>query len=187
LDWAAALWTGASHSFKAHVTKVGTTGAPFLTIGVGARANAMGGAFVSVANDVTAIFWNPAGIASLPSPQLALIHSDWIADLRHDFIGVAVPLGSFGVVGASVNALSMDDLAVRTTAYPEGTGDMMSCGDLAMALTYGFNSRMRIREGATGQICEQQVVSHACRPPSASISAVMYSTTYLISCNSARR
>lgn len=141
----------ASHSFKAHVTKVGTTGAPFLTIGVGARANAMGGAFVSVANDVTALYWNPSGIASLPSPQLALIHSDWIADLRHDFIGLAVPLGSFGVVGASVNALSMDDLAVRTTAFPEGTGDMMSCGDLSMALTYAIQITDRIRVGATGK------------------------------------
>ena len=41
-------------SFKSDVSKVGTTAAPFLTIGVGARANALGGAFVYVANDVTA-------------------------------------------------------------------------------------------------------------------------------------
>jgi hypothetical protein len=141
----------ASHSFKAHVTKVGTTAAPFLTIGVGARANAMGGAFVSVANDVTALYWNPAGISLLSSPQLALIHSEWIADLRHDYIGLALPLGSFGALGASVNSLTMDDLEVRTTAFPEGTGDLINCFDLAIGLTYGIQLTDRISIGASGK------------------------------------
>jgi hypothetical protein len=141
----------ASHSFKAHVTKVGTTAAPFLTIGVGARANAMGGAFVSVANDVTALYWNPAGISLLQRPQLALIHSDWIADLRHDYIGMAVPLGFLGCIGASVNSLTMDDLAVRTTAFPEGTGDLIRCYDLALGLSYAIQITDRISIGASGK------------------------------------
>ncbi len=141
----------ASHSFRRHVSKVGTTAAPFLTIGVGARANAMGGAFVSVANDVTALFWNPAGLSLLSRPQLALIHSDWIADLRHDFIGLAVPLGTFGCLGASVNSLTMDDLAVRTPDFPEGTGDYINCYDLAIALSYGIQLTDRVSIGATGK------------------------------------
>jgi len=141
----------ASHSFKAHVTKVGTTAAPFLTLGVGARANAMGGAFVSVANDVTALYWNPAGISLLSGPQLALIHSDWIADLRHDYIGLAIPIGFLGCIGASVNSLTMDDLAVRTTAFPEGTGDKINCYDLALGLTWAIQLTDRISIGASGK------------------------------------
>ena len=43
------------------VTKVGTTAAKFLSVGVSARANAMGGAFTSVVNDASALYWNPAG------------------------------------------------------------------------------------------------------------------------------
>ena len=47
------------------VTKVGTTAGKFLSIPVGARALGMGGAFVAVANDVSAMYWNPAGIAGV--------------------------------------------------------------------------------------------------------------------------
>ena len=47
------------------VSKVGTTGAAFLEIGIGARAVAMGNAFVGTANDVTALYWNPAGLAGI--------------------------------------------------------------------------------------------------------------------------
>ena len=43
----------------------GTSSATFLRIGVGARAEGMGEAFVAVANDPSAVFWNPAGLASL--------------------------------------------------------------------------------------------------------------------------
>jgi len=51
--------------FSRNVSKVGTVAAPFLQIPVGARAVAMGGAFVSVANDATALYWNAAGIVEL--------------------------------------------------------------------------------------------------------------------------
>ena len=53
-----------SAGFQSDVSKVGSSAVPFLTIGIGARATAMGGAFTSVASDVTALYWNPAGIAS---------------------------------------------------------------------------------------------------------------------------
>ena len=47
------------------VTKTGTTAAKFLNVGIGSRANAMGGAFSSIANDATAMYWNPAGVANI--------------------------------------------------------------------------------------------------------------------------
>ena len=50
-------------SFAQKVTKTGTTAAKFLSIGIGPRAISMGSAFSSVANDASAIYWNPAGIA----------------------------------------------------------------------------------------------------------------------------
>ena len=88
-----------SAGFQSDVSKVGTVAVPFLTIGIGARATAMGSAFTAVASDVTALYWNPAGIASFDQNQLTLIHSEWIADLKHDFIGLAVPLGTMGSIG----------------------------------------------------------------------------------------
>jgi len=144
-------------SFRSDVTKVGTTAVPFLTIGVGARANAMGGAFASVANDVTALYWNPAGIATLSTNQIALIHSDWIADLRHDFIGLAVSLGSIGAVGFSLNALTMDDIMVRTPELPEGTGERASSYDMALGLSYARTLTDRLSIGGSVKYVKSQL------------------------------
>lgn len=146
-----------SGSFRTDVTKVGTTAMPFLTIGVGARANAMGGAFVSVANDVTALYWNPAGIATVPGNQIALIHSDWIADLRHDFIGLSVNLGRLGTMGVLLNALTMDDIEVRTPEMPEGTGELASSYDLALGLSYARSLTDRLSIGGSVKYLKSQM------------------------------
>ena len=140
-----------SAGFRSNVSKVGTVAVPFLTIGIGARANAMGGAFTSVANDVTALFWNPAGIASFDRNQLALIHSEWIADLKHDFIGLAVPLGAIGSIGFSLNALTMDDILVRTPVFPEGTGEMAESYDMAIGVSYARKLTDKLSLGASAK------------------------------------
>ena len=51
-------------------TNVGTAGAQFLKIGPGARVDSLGGAFSALANDVTSIYWNPAGISQLEKTSL---------------------------------------------------------------------------------------------------------------------
>ena len=56
--------------FSSSVSNVGTTAAAFLNIGVGSRANAMGGAFTAMADDATALYWNPAGLANLEMSEL---------------------------------------------------------------------------------------------------------------------
>jgi long-subunit fatty acid transport protein len=66
---------------QAQFAKVGTVGLKFLDIGVGGRALAMGEAYVAVANDASAIFWNPAGIAQLESGDIFLGYTDWPADI----------------------------------------------------------------------------------------------------------
>ncbi len=136
-------------AFKTDVSKVGTTACPFLTIGVGARANAMGGAFTSVSSDVTAMYWNAAGLAGLRSNQIALIHSKWIADLSHDYIAAAFPLGYLGVIGVSLNALTMDDLIVRTPELPDGTGERAGSYDLALGLSFARALTDRLSLGGT--------------------------------------
>ena len=63
------------------VTKAGTTAAGFLVIDVGARAVGMGGAFVSLADDATAMFWNPAGISRFERPMTSFSHMRWGAEI----------------------------------------------------------------------------------------------------------
>ncbi len=65
----------------------------FLTTGFGARALAMGGAFVSIADDASAIYWNPAGLARLEMSQLLLMHSERFGGLvDYNCFGFSRPL-----------------------------------------------------------------------------------------------
>ena len=47
----------------------------FMGMGAGARALAMGGAFTSIADDVSAGYWNAAGLAFLKGGELTAMHA----------------------------------------------------------------------------------------------------------------
>jgi len=149
--------TTASGQFISDVSKVGVTAAPFLEISVGARAVGMGGAFVGTADDASALYWNPAGIAKMSRPEAILVHIQWIADISFDYVGFVMPMGSFGTLGASVTSLSMNDMMVKTVDQPEGTGEYFGAGDIAMALTYAFNVTDRLSIGFTGKYIQQHI------------------------------
>ena len=52
----------------------------FLAIGVGARAHGMSGAQVALTDDITAAYWNPAGLTQIDAPfQVAAMHAEWFA------------------------------------------------------------------------------------------------------------
>jgi len=85
---------------------VAESGVPSLTIPPGARANGMGEAFVAVADDATASWWNAGGLAFAKSRSLAFMHSQLVPDLATDvyyeYLGYASPAGDIGVWGLSV-------------------------------------------------------------------------------------
>lgn len=134
-----------------NLTKTGTTAAPFLKIGVGSRAIGMGGAFTATADDITAIYWNPGGLAKLYSSEATFNHVRWIADVNYDFAAFATRIPDFGTLGAFVSVESMGEMEVRTTAQPEGTGELFGAGAMAIGITYareltdqfsiGFNAK----------------------------------------------
>jgi hypothetical protein len=83
----------------------GTSGGALLNIGVGARAIAMGEAYTAQADDVSSLYWNPAGIALLNQSQASFMYNQFIRDLTYHNAAVAVPLENGGL-GASVSYLS---------------------------------------------------------------------------------
>ena len=121
------------------VTKVGTTAAKFLSIPVGARATAMGGAFTGIVDDATSMYWNAAGAARLYQSEAVFTHINWIADIDFNYGGVVVPLGELGVIGASVTALTMPEMERTTEEQPEGTGQTFTAGSYAIGLAYARN------------------------------------------------
>ena len=91
----------------------GTRSAQFLKLGFGARAVAMGGAFVGLADDASAIYWNPAGLASRKTTELSFMHLAWFQDISYEYFAHAQPVGRWGVFGWSVAYLHMDKLKGR--------------------------------------------------------------------------
>ena len=135
--------------------KVGTFGGQFLKISVGARGAGMGDAYVAVADDATAVFWNAAGIARIDpdKSQLTLNHANWPAELSFDQAGYVFHFRKIpGAIGVQIRALTMQPM-VETTAYqPDpnvGTGNTFDAGMLAAGLTYARSFTDKFSAGLT--------------------------------------
>ena len=96
----------------------------FMALGVGGRALGMGGAFVAVANDVTAGYYNPAGLANINYPQIALMHSEQFGNLvNYDYGAVGIPFGNDMSFGLSVMRLGVDGIPDTRNARIDTNGD----------------------------------------------------------------
>jgi len=135
----------------------GTSAANFLKIGAGSRGNGLGGAFVAQVNDVSALYWNPAGIANITSLEVGISYTDWILDIKHNFLGVVYPLGPIGTIGLSFVSLSMGDMETTTPLEPDGTGAYFSSSDLAMGVTYARQLTDRFQVGATAKFIHESI------------------------------
>ena len=76
--------------FGQTINRYGTTAANFLEIGVGSRATSMGDAYVAVANDVSSIYWNPAGLSNVSNSSALFMVQPWLVDIDMLFAGGAV-------------------------------------------------------------------------------------------------
>lgn len=128
------LYTNVIPSYA--TTNVGTAGAQFLKIGPGARVDSLGGAFSAIANDVTTIYWNPAGLSQLEKTSFSDTHTVWLADVRYNYLAFATPIEKVGTLGASVTFLNVPDTEITTLAQPDGTGLWYSAWDTAVSLAY---------------------------------------------------
>lgn len=127
--------------------KVGTTGAQFLELGVSARAMGMGEAFTAISNDVSAVYYNPAGLTSLLGREVMVTYIDMPADVQYGFAAYGMPLESIGgVLGIGVYALTSGEMIETTyergveygsTIGVAGTGRTFAWNDFALSVGYG--------------------------------------------------
>lgn len=140
-----------------NVSKRGTTAATFLSIAQGARGMAMGGAFVAVVNDPSAMYWNPAGLADVDGIGLMIDNTSWIADIQYNYIGATVSAGPIGVIGLNVTMSNIADMAVTTVSRQEGTGEVFGVSDLAVGLSYGIKLTDAFAIGFTPKFVHQKI------------------------------
>ena len=159
--------------------RAGTSSATFLRIGVGARAAGMGETFVAVANDPSAIFWNPAGLGSLQRREVAVSHVEWPADVGYDHVTLVLPsrrLGGsiafqFGVLGI--------DIAETTELSPFGTGRTFSYSDLVVGGAYSRRWTDKLLVGAGMKFVREDLGSQIGGPTTQAILFDVGSIYYL--------
>jgi hypothetical protein len=112
--------------------------AEFLELGVNAKALGMGSANVSLSNDVTGPFWNPAGLAFVPKLQVASLYADLFNSLqKQSYIGAAIPL--FGGTALSLSWVRLSIEGIDRHEYDPALDDYTASeriGDPSIALTY---------------------------------------------------
>lgn len=86
-------------------------GGEFLNIAVGARAQAMGGAYGPAADDASAAYWNPAALARVPGHEMLAGHTSLFGGLAdHDFLAAAGPASSKLWLGLAWVRLGVDGI-----------------------------------------------------------------------------
>jgi len=135
--------------------RAGISTAQFLKLGVGSRSSAMGDAFVAIANDASALYWNPAGLVQFDRNEVIFSHNNWVVDISHDFAGAVYHLNDENSFGLAFTSLSMDQMKVTTEFAPFGTGEYFSFGDIAFAVTYSRKMTDQFSFGGTVRYIEE--------------------------------
>ncbi len=137
--------------------RIGTSSASFLRIGVGARAAAMGGAFVAVADDVTSVAWNPAGLVLIRGTEVAFTYASWPADIGYSHFAFGTTSRRLdGAIGLQVGVLSTEMMETQEY-YPYGTGRTFSFSDWLVGLTVAKRFTDRFSGGAAVKYVREEL------------------------------
>ncbi|MEM1054503.1 MAG: PorV/PorQ family protein [Bacteroidota bacterium] len=140
------------------VAQSGTSAAEFLNVPVGARATAMGGAFGSTASDGTALYWNPAGLATMDGASATFEYAPWYVGSDFNFASVTGDT-PFGTVAVGFTALTYDDMDVirEDVNNQEPTGETFSAGSYAVSLAYATQLTDRFSIGGTVKAVHENI------------------------------
>ena len=129
-------------------TNVGASGAAFQKIWVGARASGMAGAFSALADDISALYWNPAGIARTKGITAGASYTGWYANINHNFIAAILPLTEKYRAAFSLTVLDYGNLRKADIPNPANAGNF-NANDLAFGITLAGALTDRFSFGAT--------------------------------------
>jgi hypothetical protein len=139
-------------------TGYGTTAAEFLLLGANARGAALGTPFAAIANDVGALYYNPAGIALSRGAGFQVSTYEYVADTRYSWGGLVLPFGGKSkAFGIHLGTFGFGDQPVYTVEQPDGTGSVYSVNQTYVGATYAQNFSDRFSAGLTGKVILDQL------------------------------
>lgn len=140
-------------------SKLGTSAAPELLIPVGSIGTSLNGSNLSNLTGVDAMFWNPAGLASLNSPKAEMMfsHTIYFADMNMQYLAVGTSLGNIMNLGFSIRSLNIGDIEETTETQPEGTGTTFSPSYIVANLTLAKQMTDKIRFGTNIKLISESV------------------------------
>ncbi len=167
----------ADFSYSAKIyPSAGSTSAAFLKIPVGARASGMGGAFVSVSDDIYSSFYNPAGLSYLTERTISLMHNNYFQSMNQIYMAYGLKGEQIGFLKKYPHlrkgnwAFSMNyfftpkDLEKRSGFYESDPLYPISpvegkfrAWDLALGIHYGFNYDAYTNLGASLKLISQNI------------------------------
>jgi hypothetical protein len=140
-------------------SQAGTSAFSFLKIDVGARAVGMGGAFTGLADDEAALYYNPAGIATLESDRVMLTYHNYVEDLQSGFLAYVHRVSPKRSLAGFVSYLNYGDF-VGTDMSGNETGTFGG-GDLLLGCTYAIQQSERLSVGGSAKFIYEKIQSYS--------------------------
>ncbi|MBN2414561.1 PorV/PorQ family protein [bacterium] len=135
----------------------GTTAANFLEIGYGSAGTAMGDAYVSVASDLSAVYWNPAGLAYMEQREVQFNYQPWILDINAVSFAAGMPLSNVGTIALSLVQMDYGRNEVTTLDMQDGTGELFNAADYSFGISYSRKLANWFSFGATAKYISSQI------------------------------
>lgn len=136
---------------------LGASGAQFLQIPIGARAEAMGGAIIGLSDDASSVFWNPSGIVKVNNFQAFFSYIDWFNLFDVNAASLVYNAGDAGTFAASMLIFSTGKMEITTETEPNGTGRYFDAGDLALGISYARYLTDRFNVGLSIKYVNQRI------------------------------
>lgn len=159
----APLWARASAAPELTLYNAAKVAMPSLGVPVGVRAVGMGEAYAAAAQDVTALHWNPAGLARVGGYQLGLMHNEWNSALgmRQEYLAYGMGVGQNSGFGLDLNYFSLGTLTERsaTGALGQESGAYAFSGTLGYATSLMNSDALKL--GITGEFGMESVFKNS--------------------------
>lgn len=142
-------------------SKVGTSAAQFLGIGVGPKSVAMGGAFTAIGDDASTLYWNPGAISRLSESQTMFSNTNWLVDTNIHLLAGVLKIDQTNAIGIFLTQLDYGEEEITDLYNQEGTGLYWKASDLVAGLSYARNMTNRFSIGGSLKYITQKIYNES--------------------------